>query len=455
MSGLLLCFLAFVSCVLLGFANWRFSLVCMMGWGYFFGILKAHYVASWGHFIFDSATIGFYASFLVHWPSSRERAKWEKIVPWTTALLAWPVFMTLIPLQHYLVQIVGLRGNIFWIPMLLVGCMLDTSGRSLLSYTLAVLNLVAFLFAVAEYFLGVEVFVPENDVTKIVYMSNDIAGGQLRIPSIFANAHSYAGGMVASMPWILGEIFRRQKITGGKLAGSLILFSGLIVALLGVFMAGPRQPVVVLGLTILLVVITGRVNLYLVFAVIMVGAVAGFIVAQDERFQRFTELQDIDKVTERVAGSVNLTTLEVILDYPLGNGMGSGGTSLPFFVQQYLTQAVIMENEYARVILEQGLPGFFIFAGFAVWVATRRINRADPDYSCKALLWAYVVTLFVTAPIGIGLMSMVPVTAMLFLGAGYLVAPSLGQTASQSIDRGASNFRAKGLPAYQRGLARI
>ena len=458
MSGTLLCILAFLSCIAFSGANWRYGMCALMAWGYFFGILKAHYVASWGHFIFDAATVGFYAGILLNWPGLEERQKWQKLKPWVILMVAWPLLMALLPIQHYLVQLVGLRGNIFWIPMLLVGCMLDALGRSLLSYTLAILNMVAFGFALGEYTLGVEAFVPNNEVTQIVHLSADIAGGHLRIPSIFANSHSYSLCMVGTIPWILGELLNKQKIGRGRASSTLILVTGLLAALLGIFIAGPRQPVVILILLILLTVFSGRVNLSFVVLTVLVGTIVAYFVSQDERMQRFTELQDIDMVTNRMSMSMNMGFFEVLLDYPMGNGMGAGGTSLPYFIQQLLPSSVIMENEYARILLEQGLPGLLFFLAFVAWFVTRPIHKDDPARMSKTLLWFITAITFSTAFIGIGMMSSIPGTAMMLLGLGYCVTPALATAGLRRRDfmRGhQSMFAARSsAPAYQRGLAR-
>jgi hypothetical protein len=457
MSGAILCVLAFLSCVGFSLANWRYGLCLLIAWGYFFGILKAHYVASWGHFIFDAATLGFYAGVFFNWPKLEERQRWRIILPWVTLLVAWPLFMALIPIQHYLVQLVGLRGNMFWVPMLLVGCMLDSPGRILLTYTLASLNIIAFGFSVAEYVLGVEVFVPDNEVTQIVMNSSDVAGGSKRIPSIFANAHSYAGTMVATIPWIIGELlYKRQTDMLGAFGAPILVF-GLIAALLGIFIAGPRLPVVILFLLIVLTVFSGRVNLRFVGITVVIGTIVAYFVSQDERMQRFTQLQNFDLVAERVRMSLNMGFFDVLLEYPMGNGMGAGGTSLPFFIEQLLTSKVMMENEYARILLEQGLPGLLFFLAFAAWFATRQIQKNDPARMSKTLLWFITGITFSTAFIGTGMMSSIPGTAMLLLGLGYCVTPSI---ASAGLKHGDKNYRQaismgrSATPAYQRGLAR-
>ena len=174
--------------------------------------------------------------------------------------------------------------------------------------------------------------------------------------------------------------------------------------------------------------------------------------------QRFTELQDIDMVTERMSMSINMGFFEVLLDYPMGNGMGAGGTSLPYFIQQLLTSSVMMENEYARILLEQGLPGLLFFLAFVAWFLTRPIQRDDPARMSKTLLWFITAITFSTAFIGIGMMSSIPGTAMMLLGLGYCVTPAaapLGLRRSDHTGGRQAMFAARSAaPAYQRGLAR-
>src|SRR5262249_23924071 len=124
---------------------------------------------------------------------------------WTAILLGWASLMFLIPVQHPLIQLVGLRGNAFLVPFLIVGSRLtDREGRDL-AICLAALNLMALAFGVAEFLWGVPAFYPENQVTEIIYRSKDIAGfTAFRIPACFSYAHSYAGTMVTTLPWLAG-----------------------------------------------------------------------------------------------------------------------------------------------------------------------------------------------------------------------------------------------------------
>lgn len=437
--------------------NWRYGLCALLGWGYFYGILRAHYVASYGHFIFDAASMGFYAGMLVKPPTSLERYRWRKIYPWFMVLTIWPIFMALIPIQHYLVQLVGLRGNIFFLPFLLIGCMLDSTGKSLFVKTMGLLNILVFGVALGEYFLGVETFVPSNEVTTIIFNSADIVGGNLRIPSTFLTAHAYAGTMVATLPWLVGEMLIELKRGSRGGLGALLLAGGTLCALIGVFIAGPRQPIVLLGLLIVASVLSGNVDFRFLLVLGFFATILAYFVSQNERMQRFTELQDMEMVKTRIEMSLNLTFLEVLVDYPMGNGVGAGGTSIPFFLQHLLDTNVKLENEYARVLLEQGLPGLILFVAFVAWVFTRRIMAGDPDQFSKTQLKLLGFVTFSTAFIGLGLMSSVPGTAMTMISIGFFATPNADILASakNKLDSSFLKFRQiPGRPAYQRGLAR-
>ncbi len=374
------------------------------------------------------------------------------MLPWFWPLFLWPIFMAIIPIQHYLVQAVGLRGNVFWLPMLLVGSMLDFKGREIIASGLSVLNLCALGFAGGEYFLGVSVFVPENEVTKIVFDSNDIAGGHLRIPSTFTNAHSYGGAMVATIPWIFGVLVEKNTSNELMFSRKILLGSGLFSGLLGIFIAGPRLPIVLLSLLIASTFLSKRVSIGFLLVLMIFGTAISYLVLQSERLQRFTELQNLELVANRIAGSLDMSFMDVILDFPMGNGIGAGGTSLPFFVEQYLTQRVMLENEYARILLEQGIPGFLLTICFIFWIVGLKISKNDNAKLTKTMLKNYVLIMFFTAWIGIGLMSAIPGTALLFLGIGYCSFGASENILSSKV--GPTQFSSIKIPAYQRGLAR-
>jgi O-antigen ligase len=135
--------------------------------------------------------------------------------------------------------------------------------------------------------------------------------------------------------------------------------------------------------------------------------------------------------------------------------MGAGGTSIPYFLQTYLTHSVGLENEYSRILLEQGLIGLGIWIAFIIWLVSRKIDKEDLAFATKKLCWIYAVVVLLTAWIGIGMMTTVPCTVLLMLAIGVSVTPSLGNLGRQSFPGTAEPLvRPVYLPAYQRGIAR-
>jgi hypothetical protein len=150
------------------------------------------------------------------------------------------------------------------------------------------------------------------------------------------------------------------------------------------------------------------------------------MVGGDERLQRFKTLQDSEFLTERLVGSVNMTFVELVRQYPLGNGLGGGGTSVPYFLQDRIRNLVIMENEYARIALELGLPGLLMWTLFLAWVFTRRrIHRTDMFHFGRRLAFVACACSFATGLIGLGLFTSVPTTSVVLLLTGWIVAPEV------------------------------
>jgi hypothetical protein len=157
--------------------------------------------------------------------------------------------------------------------------------------------------------------------------------------------------------------------------------------------------------------------------VVLALAVA-YVVSGEERLQRFLTLRDSSYVTERIAGSVNLGIAEVALQYPLGNGLGGGGTSIPYFLQDRVRNVVAIENEYARILLEQGIPGLLIWLGFLAWAFTRSTNRpGQPWFLSRRLVWTWGLGAFATGVLGTGLLTSIPATALLLLMLGWIAVP--------------------------------
>src|SRR5450755_4680412 len=211
MTPIILCLLAFVVSYLIGRKSLSYGLLSVIAFGYAYGIVRANLRGTFSHFLFDAALIGFYLS--QTWFSSRsDRYKNDTLRFWVAVMIGWPLLICFLPFQTALVSMVGLRGNAFFLPALILGARLTTKDLMRLSYGLAALNMVALAFAGAEYFMGIERFYPENEVTQIIYASQDVAGYHFfRIPSTFVASAAYAGTMVVTLPFLYGAWSRPSE----------------------------------------------------------------------------------------------------------------------------------------------------------------------------------------------------------------------------------------------------
>ena len=386
-----------------------------MGLGYGYGMIRANVPDSLAHFIFDAGVAGFYLSLMTRRMTSAQRRRVQVLMPWLALLVGWPVLLFFLPVQDPLVQLVGLRGEIFFLPFLLIGAMLESEDYYVLAKWLAVLNLVAFAFAVAEYFDGLERFFPRNADTANIYSSNDIAGyTQYRIPSTFVTSASYSGVMVLSMPLLLNAWTQRRTV---RLEYWLFLVA-LAASLLGVFMGASRSWAGVLILAVGGTFLAGQMSLRVLLGSIVLTVCVGLIVANNPRMQRFTTLQDPDLIERRIATSVNESFVNALHDYPMGNGLGGGGTSIPYFLQDRVKDSVAMENEYGRILLETGIPGLLIWLIFIFWTIAHGVP--DSEWGLALRLTRNLVALsFVTAVIGTGLLTWIPGTPMILAFMGW------------------------------------
>jgi hypothetical protein len=422
------CVVAFVAAWLLGRRSLSAGLGGVLTAGYLYGIVRANYLDSFTHFIFDSAVAGFYLAMLMNPPPTARDSRLAPLQGWLKLLLGWSCIMFLLPLQHPLIQLVGLRGNGFLLPFLLIGGWLQREDAVRLALWLAVLNLLALVFAVAQYFVGVEPFFPVNAVTEIIYKSGDVAGfSAYRIPACFANAHSYGGAMVFSLPWLFGAWM--QPDAGPRRRG--LLLAGMSAAVLGVFLCASRTHVLLLAVLAIAVACSGALRARHVVPLLLALVVIGFVVSGEERLQRFVTLLDSESVVERIEGSVNLSFFELALSYPMGNGMGAGGTSIPFFLIGLLQNPIGLENEYGRLLLELGLPGLFLWLAFILWIARQWPPRTDDSWWLgRRLLWCLSLACFANGLMGIGMMTAIPQSTLLFVGIGFLTTPApMGRSA--------------------------
>jgi hypothetical protein len=161
----------------------------------------------------------------------------------------------------------------------------------------------------------------------------------------------------------------------------------------------------------------------------LIIAAAGFVALTNDRLQRFRSLEDTSYVSERVAGSVNRSFIDVLVEYPLGNGLGGGGTSIPHFLEGQLNRPVAVENEYARIALELGIPGLLLWLSFVFWILTRgfRSYPEDPWNGARRVTWVLLFINFAAAMIGVGMMTSIPGTMSLMMWCGWLVTKPAGE----------------------------
>lgn len=418
-TGLGVCFFAFLTSFLAGRRGLAWGLAVTLFWGYVFGILRANILNASSHFIFDASLAGCYLSLLNQKIDLSLKRRMGALNDWVSVLIGWTILIALLPFQTPLVTLVGIRGNLFFIPVLLLSARLSAIELRKLILCLAGLNLFACGFGVAEYFQGIERFYPVSEVTSIIYRSHDVAGGFYRIPAVFSNAHAYAGTMVATLPMLLGFL----AIAETAIWQRFMVIAGIVAACFGVLFANTRTNFVAASLLIVGFLLLGKMRAGFKIMLCCVMVLIGIVALSNERFQRFRTLEDSSAVTGRLAGSVNRTFLEVLVDYPLGNGLGGGGTSIPHFLEHQVRRAVAVENEYARIALELGFPGFLLWVAFLIWILLRgfSIVKDDPWLTARRLGALYLCINFGLSLLGTGLLTAIPGTMLTFVLAGWLV----------------------------------
>ncbi|MGE0882720.1 MAG: hypothetical protein AB7P14_04200 [Blastocatellales bacterium] len=450
MTAILICLIGFLLSFLAGRRSLVWGLAATFAMGYFYGILRANLDQSAAHFTFDAAVLGLYCAQWRQLMNLPERIKALKLQRWVAVLILWPVLLFFVPIQDPLVELVGLRGHIFLLPFLLIGARLSSEELYELALWLAALNLVAFGFALAEFFMGVPRFFPfRPGVTTIIYMSSDVAGyTAFRIPATFTSAHAYAGATVTTIPFLMGAwVQKRKQVWHGYL-----IALALASSILGVFMAAARTHAIILFVLLAVVTVSGGMKILKQAGWALMLAGVFWVVSNDARLQRFTSLSDTEYVVTRVQGSVNLNFASLALRYPMGNGLGGGGTSIPYFLQDLVRGGTGgLESEYSRIMLEQGMPGLCLWAGFLLWAFLRYPNSRPSDWMLGRRL-AYFAGLgyFLTGLTGVGTLTAIPQTCLMLMLTGWICVPPQPSVATQLPDAGRTatnypfvNFRPK------------
>jgi len=413
---------AFAGVFLAMFRSLGWGFLAVIAVGYVSGVIRANYLGVFTAFMFDAAVFGLYLGFLLG------KARWaaggmsRTAVGFVLFMIAWPTFLCLVPVNHFLVQCVALRAAIWFLPVLLIATRLTTADLALLTRGLVVLNLVALAVGVYLYLYGIEVLYPVNAVTGIIYCSKDLGGSTkyYRVPSLFLNAHVYGGAMLYTLPFL----FDRLAGVKVRLVDRWLAVAGMVAAGGGLLMCGARYPLVVLGLTLLVAWVMTRLSLKLALLAAVLGWVGLFVARNDERLQRVTSLGDSESVSQRVAGSANEGFLEILIYYPFGRGMGSAnGTNIPFFLAHLAPEQFGLENEFCRILVDQGWFGLAGWLALVGWLCAR-----PPSGRSRAPWWLGVVFMYsltlswwATSFIGTGLLTSIPGTFLLLTEMGVLV----------------------------------
>ena len=419
----------------------RRSLTLGLSWvlavGYAYGILRANYSGIAVYLLFDAAVVGLYAAQFLRVGQSRSRVDPTLLWFWC-ALTAWPVALFFFSQTDLLVELAGLRGNVFLLPFLVLGARLSDRDLPQIARTVAWLNLAACFVAGMEFFVGIEAFFPDSQVTWHIYRSKDLLDHTMyRIPSTFVNAHAYGGTMVMTVPLLLGALFGLNR---GRFDRNLFTVA-LAAALIGIFLSGVRVHVIVLGVILTVAAFSIKLDSRHWLRWAMVLCITAGVVANQARLQRFTTLADSAFVAKRVHLSMNEGFWDLLVDYPMGRGLAGGGTSLPEVLKTRVNSldapvGMVMENEYARILLEQGIPGLLIWIVFIIWVLARRpTNRADPWHLGRRLGWTAVAMLFAIGLTGIGLLTAIPHSCLWLLTIGWAAGGRREMARSSALQR--------------------
>ncbi len=424
MESIVLCLGAFLAVFWFTRRSLVAGLSAALAVGYLYGIVRANVPQSFSHFIFDAGAGGLYLGTWLKGLTPRQRFRTRKVRKWLILLIGWPLLLFFIPVQDSLIQLVGLRGQIWFIPFLLIGALIDEEERSRLALWLAVLNLIALGFALAEFSMGVERFFPHNEVTRILYIESDVVAGQasiFRIPATFVAPAAYSAMMVMTIPLLVGAWVQ----TGWTRSHKALLAAGILAAMLGVFLGASRSQALLLFAQLAALVSFAKIRLNHLIAFAAIAAVVGYWVYKEPRLQRFTTL-DTHFVETRVRMSANESFLDALRDYPMGNGLGGGGTSIPYFLEDRLKNPVGIENEYGRILLEVGIPGLCIWTSFLIAaIGGTPSEPAGPWRVGWRLSRVTTALYFGTAFIGTGLLTAIPGTSLLLLMTGWMCVPKL------------------------------
>lgn len=424
--GLFYCILAGIVCAVFARRSLASGIVALIVVGNFYGIVRANFLDGYSHFIFDCGLLGFYAAMLMTPVTPEQDAAGHSVKKWMRFLVGWPVLLFFLPINHYLVQLVGLRHIIFFMPAMVYGTRLKRQDLDTIAAALAWLCVIEFGFALLEYVNGIALFFPRNAVTDIMYHSHDVRtaeGTFHRIPATFISSHAYGGNMLLSLPFLInGAMDERHAV-----ARRAFMACASVLAVLGIFIAGPRTPVVSLAAWVLLMAVLPGLKAgarwRLGVCVLIIGVVAAYYVRSDERLQRFTSVLDVDRVEQRATGSLGFGLLESMSRYPVGVGLGGVvGSSMPYFLNDLRPDPVGAENEFIRIAVEQGVVGFIIWTAFLISIVLHRPAPISKRWLIGThAMHALLIITWLASFIGTGTLQSIPSSFLMLVQMGVVL----------------------------------
>jgi len=414
---------------LVAFAVVLLATFCSLGWGflalvavgYFNGVIRANFLGVFSTFMFDAAVFGLYLGFFLGKSRWAEGGGSGAAGRFVLFLIVWPSLLCMVPVNHFLVQCVALRATIWFLPVLLIATRLTTADLAVFARGLAVLNLVALAGGVYVFENGVEALYPKNVITQIIHLSKDVSElNYHRVPSTFLNAHAYGETMLMTLPFLLGRLVGLKV----RIVERCLAVAGVVAAAGGMLMCGARSPLVMFTLTLAIAWLLSRFSLTLGLVGVVLVAGGLRFASTSERFQRASSLEDTDVVGNRLASSANASFLDLLGRYPLGAGMGSSwGTSIPYFLADVAPEPMGLENEYCRILVDQGWFGLGGWLAFLVWLFIRPppARSAVPWRLGLVMMYSLALASWVSAFIGAGTLSSIPASVLLLTQMGVLV----------------------------------
>ncbi len=359
--------------------------------GSVYGLARCRVLDGFTHFWFDASSIGAYAALYSRATSGKTPGLFG-LKRWIFALAVIPLLLILLSpfldAQPVLVQLLGLRPALFFLPFLLVGGLVQPSdARQLARWAVGsrarhcgrghrrVCYRRRAVFSCQRSFSNhLPLSRYRRERTRFVFPRRSAR----RTPTEARWSDSFHSWCFCSSHETL-----RERALGAIALGC---------AALGVFACGARLPFIGLLVVAATIVIRGVRRNDIRVAAVAIGAVLALTVSRDERLQRFETLSDSAYVGSRFEGSVNENLLEILAEHPVGRGLGSAvGTSIPYFLAAESRPQVGLENEFARIGIEQGLVGLLLWLAFGALVllqSPKRLTRFGgvADASMSGLL---------------------------------------------------------------------